>query len=176
MAHICTKKIQCEQCEHYRFDQERGRMACFMEQDQHTVLPQQDQQEEDYPIVLDTSLGKVFVSEKDGDIVIELGQPHQYPGIKMPLVILKDEETRNWDHRFIVELYNNGERDEVAAVETFSCGTIDSFFARKAKEKQKVDAKAAKRQMLINHGIDTNHVDDIMEEYERLTKIEKGEE
>lgn len=177
MACICTKKIQCKQCEHYRLDEEQGRMACFLEQDQRTGSVHLDQQKEDYPIILNTSLGRVFVSKKDDRIIIELGLPNEYPGLKMPLVVFRQKKTGDYaDPALFAEIYDNGESDNYTSEGIFCCSDVDSFFTRKAKEKKMSDAKAAKRQILINHGIDINHVDDIMEEFERLTKIEKGEE
>lgn len=29
MAYICTKNIKCADCEHFRFDEDEERMACF---------------------------------------------------------------------------------------------------------------------------------------------------
>ena len=34
MAYICTKKCGCRSCEHFRLDEEEGRMACFAEIDE----------------------------------------------------------------------------------------------------------------------------------------------
>lgn len=33
MAHICTENIPCKECSHYRYDDDRNRMACFAEED-----------------------------------------------------------------------------------------------------------------------------------------------
>ena len=33
MAYICTKGIECRMCEHYKFDKENNRYACFVMQD-----------------------------------------------------------------------------------------------------------------------------------------------
>lgn len=34
MAYICTKDEKCQKCEHYRFDPDEGRYACFVERDE----------------------------------------------------------------------------------------------------------------------------------------------
>ena len=34
MAYICNKTEKCQECEHYRFDPDEGRYACFAEQDE----------------------------------------------------------------------------------------------------------------------------------------------
>lgn len=33
MAYICEKKEGCMYCKHYRFDEDKGRMACFAQFD-----------------------------------------------------------------------------------------------------------------------------------------------
>ncbi len=34
MAYICTREGNCAECEHFRFDEEEGRYACFAVQDE----------------------------------------------------------------------------------------------------------------------------------------------
>lgn len=34
MAYICTSKVPCGQCGHYRWDPDEGRMACFAQQEE----------------------------------------------------------------------------------------------------------------------------------------------
>lgn len=34
MAYMCTSTVPCNQCGHYRYDKEEGRMACFAAQDE----------------------------------------------------------------------------------------------------------------------------------------------
>lgn len=34
MAYICTKDIKCEQCNSYRYDDDRNCMCCFAKQDE----------------------------------------------------------------------------------------------------------------------------------------------
>lgn len=34
MAYICDKNIKCNQCKHYRFDEDYGEFACFAKQDE----------------------------------------------------------------------------------------------------------------------------------------------
>lgn len=34
MAYICYKTTPCDKCEHYRFDEEINRMACWAEHDE----------------------------------------------------------------------------------------------------------------------------------------------
>ena len=33
MAYICTKNGRCDGCDHFRYDKDEGRMACFAQQD-----------------------------------------------------------------------------------------------------------------------------------------------
>ena len=34
MAYICTKEKKCKECEHFLYDEENDRMACFAEIDE----------------------------------------------------------------------------------------------------------------------------------------------
>lgn len=36
MAYICNKKIHCNECEHYRYDEDYGGMSCFAQVDEHS--------------------------------------------------------------------------------------------------------------------------------------------
>ena len=36
MAYICEKERKCKGCEHFRFDEDRQRYACFAQKDEET--------------------------------------------------------------------------------------------------------------------------------------------
>lgn len=38
MAYVCTERIDCKKCEHFRYDEDNGRMACFAETDSKEAI------------------------------------------------------------------------------------------------------------------------------------------
>lgn len=38
MAYICTKRIECKKCKHFRYDEDNERMACFAEADSKETI------------------------------------------------------------------------------------------------------------------------------------------
>lgn len=46
MAYICTKPPRsCKICDHYRFDEDSGSMACFAEQDMNKIIKEETRDE-----------------------------------------------------------------------------------------------------------------------------------
>lgn len=38
MAYVCTERIDCKKCEHFRYDEDNERMACFAEIDSKVTI------------------------------------------------------------------------------------------------------------------------------------------